>query len=62
MFPFRLRKTARIAKTTPPKHMTAFDKKSSFDVQAVPRRKHDQKIFKNLERVGHGTSGLFPSC
>ena len=65
MFPFRLRKTVSIATTTPPKHTTAFDKKSSFDVQAVPRRKHDQKIpaiFKNLERVGHGTSGLFPSC
>ena len=64
-FSFILRKTVSIATTTPPKHFTAFDKKSSFDVQAVPRRKRDQKIpaiFKNLERVGHGTSGLFPSC
>ena len=65
MFPFRLRKTVSIATTTPPKHIPAFDKQSSFDIKAVPRRKHDQKIpaiFTNLERVGHRTSGFLPSC
>ena len=64
IFPFRLRKTVSIATTTPPKHIPAFDKKSSFDIQAVSRRKHDQKIpaiFKNLERVHNQKSGLFPS-
>ena len=56
IFPFRLRKTVSIATTTPPKHIPAFDKKSSFDIKAVSRRKHDQKIpaiFENLERVHH---------
>ena len=63
IFPFRL-KTVSIATTTPLKHIPAFDKKSSSDIQAVSRRKHDQKIpaiFKNLERVHHRKSGLFPS-
>ena len=63
IFPFRL-KTVSIATTTIPKHIPAFHKKSSSDIQAVPRRKHDQKIpaiFKNLERVYNRKSGLFPS-
>ena len=62
IFPFRLRNTVSIATTTPPKHIPAFDKKSSFDIRAVSRRKHDQKIpaiFKNMERVGHCTSAKF---
>ena len=65
IFPLRLRKTVFIAASTPPKHIPAFDKKSSLDIQAVPRRKNDQKIpaiFKNLERVDHRVSGLLPSC
>ena len=41
IFPFRLRNTVSIATTTPPKHIPAFDKKSSFDIRAVSRRKHD---------------------
>ena len=56
VFPFRLCKTVSIATNTPPKHNPVFDKKSYFDIKAVPRRKHDQKmpaIFKNLERVRH---------
>ena len=64
IFPFRLRKTVSIATTTPPKHIPVFDKKSSFDIKAVSRRKHDQKmsaIFKNSERVHHRKSGLLPS-
>ena len=46
IFPFRLHNTVSIATTTPPKHIPAFDKKSSFvfDIQAASRRKHDQKI------------------
>ena len=65
IFHFRLRKTVSIATTTTPKHIPAFDKKSSFDIQTVSRRKDDQKIpvmVKNLERVEHRTSGLLPSC
>ena len=62
--PEKLCKTVSIATATPPKHIPAFDKKSSFDTQAVSRRKHNQKIptvFKNLKRVGHRKLGLFPS-
>ena len=46
IFSFRLHNTVSIATTTPPKHIPAFDKKSSFvfDIQAASRRKHDQKI------------------
>ena len=64
IFPFRLHKTVSIATTARPKHIPAFDNKSFFDIQAVSRRKHDQKIpaiFKNLERVQHQKSVLFPS-
>ena len=32
VFPLRLRKTVSIATTAPPKHIPAFDKKSSFDI------------------------------
>ena len=45
-----------MAPTTPPKQISAFDKKSSFDTQTVSKRKHDQKIpaiFKNLQRMHH---------
>ena len=61
--PEKLPKIVSIATTTPPKYILAFNKKSSFDVEAVSRRKHDQKIpaiFKILERVHHRKSGLFP--
>ena len=49
VFPFRLRKIVSIATTTPTKHIPAFDKKSSFDMQAVSRRKHDQKYQQYLK-------------
>ena len=64
IFPFRLHNTVSIATTTPPKHIPAFDKKSSFvfDIQAASRRKHDQKIpaiFKTWKEWAHCTSGKF---
>ena len=64
IFRFRLHKTLSMATTAPSNYIPAFDKKSSFDIQAVLRRKHDQKIpaiFKILKRVHHLKSGLFPS-
>ena len=43
IFHFRLCKTVSIATTTPLKHIPVFDIQSSFDIQAVSRRKQDQK-------------------
>ena len=54
---FRLHKTVSITTSTPPKQIT---KSSTSSVN----KKHDQQIpalFKNLEKVGHRTSDLFPS-
>ena len=43
IFHFRLCKTVSVATTTPLKHIPVFDIQSSFDIQALSRRKHDQK-------------------
>ena len=64
IFHFRFCKTVSIGTTTPPKCIPAFDAKSSFEVQAVARRKHDQlnQNKTNLADLGLSTIILIAFC
>ena len=64
IFHFRFCKTVSIGTTTPPKCIPAFDAKSSFEVQAVARRKHDQlnQNKTNLADLGLLTIILIAFC